>query len=648
MKISTILDSIDIGSLALPEFQRGYVWNRYQVKELMKSLYSDHPVGSLLVWETNIKEAKRRGDGPIPEGSVKLLLDGQQRLTSLYGIIRGKAPKFFDGNPDTFHGLYFHLNDEIFEFYMPMKMKDNAFWINVTELMQKGAGEIISNKMTIPEFKENFQQYINRLNNIDKVKNRLLHIETVSGEDKTVDEVVEIFNRVNSGGTKLSKGDLALAKVCAGWPEAREELKKRLTKWENIGFNFKIDWYLRCINTILTGEAFFTALKDIDKDTFEKGLKQAEGAIDYFLNLISSRLGLDHDRVLGSRYSFPLLVRYYLNKNFKLSGQMERDKLLYWYIHTFLWGRYAGSTESTLDQDLRLIEEHEDGVDKIINQLRQIRGDLRLHPDDFLGINRSARFYPMLYMLTRVWSAKDLETGIALSSHLLGHLNNLQLHHIFPKSILYEHNYKKEEVNALANFMFLTQETNLLVSNKEPEDYLKKYDEKNPGVLESNWIPMDKELWKIENYKEFLEARRVLLANAANNFLDSLFEGSVPETEKIVPLEEKPKIDIPGSILSKEEEDLIINCNIWITERGLPEGEILYELEDDVTGEILAILDLAWPNGLQEGFSSPVALLIDEENDTFKAANSAGFTYFTEVEKFKEYVEKEILTLTEV
>jgi uncharacterized protein with ParB-like and HNH nuclease domain len=83
MKIHTILDQIDLGSMALPEFQRGYVWNRDQVRGLMHSLYRKHPVGSLLVWVTKTENADVRGDGQLAPGSVKLLLDGQQRITSL-------------------------------------------------------------------------------------------------------------------------------------------------------------------------------------------------------------------------------------------------------------------------------------------------------------------------------------------------------------------------------------------------------------------------------------------------------------------------------------------------------------------------------------------------------------------------------------
>ena len=138
MQIINILNYIDIGHMALPEFQRGYVWNRDQVRGLFDSMYRRHPVGSLLTWTTESRSAQFRGEGQLAPGVVKLLLDGQQRITSLYGVIQGRAPKFFDGNAQAFTGLMFHVGDEKFEFYQPVKMKDDPRWVNVTNLFQKG------------------------------------------------------------------------------------------------------------------------------------------------------------------------------------------------------------------------------------------------------------------------------------------------------------------------------------------------------------------------------------------------------------------------------------------------------------------------------------------------------------------------------
>lgn len=329
MKISTILDHIDAGSMALPEFQRGYVWNRNQVRDLMNSLYRKYPVGSLLVWETKTESATRRGEAPLPAGTVKLILDGQQRMTTLYGIIRGKAPAFFDGKLETFTGLYFNIESETFEFYGPVRMKDNPLWLSVTDLMQKGIAPYMINLNQHPDFAPRIETYVSRMNAIVNISDFSLHIEEVTGTDKDIDVVVDIFNKVNSGGTRLSKGDLALAKVCAKWSDARSEMQSKLSKWRDAGFNFNLDWLLRCVNTITTGEARFDALEILSAEEFRQGLIKAEKLIDYLLNLVSSRLGLDHDRVLGSKYAFPLMVKYLDERGGRITNYRERDRLLF-------------------------------------------------------------------------------------------------------------------------------------------------------------------------------------------------------------------------------------------------------------------------------------------------------------------------------
>ncbi len=234
MKISTILDHIDSGHMALPEFQRGYVWNRDQVRGLFDSLYRRHPVGGLLVWATESRTAAHRGEGPLAAGIVKLLLDGQQRMTTLYGVVRGKPPKFFDGNAQAFTSLRLHLEAEIFAFYQPVKMQDDALWIDVTELMKRGApglGEMVGRLSAEPAHAAKVGEYVGRLSRLLSITDIDLHVEEVTGSDKTLDVVVDIFNQVNSGGTKLSKGDLALAKICAEWPEARDQMKAKLKVW---------------------------------------------------------------------------------------------------------------------------------------------------------------------------------------------------------------------------------------------------------------------------------------------------------------------------------------------------------------------------------------------------------------------------------
>ena len=267
MKVSTILDSIDLGNMALPEFQRGYVWNRKQVRGLMQSLYKRYPVGSLLVWTTEGQATAMRGEAPGSVKVVKLLLDGQQRITSLYGIMRGHEPRFFQGNKAAFTDLYFDLRTETFEFYGPVKMKDDPLWVNVTELFKTELQPWFKKMAELDIDSETQSTYLARLNLILGIRDIDLHLEEITGADKTIDDVVDIFNRVNSGGTKLSQGDLALAKICADWPDARQVMSNRLEGWEAEGFSFALEWLLRVTNATLTGEAKFTALREIARSS---------------------------------------------------------------------------------------------------------------------------------------------------------------------------------------------------------------------------------------------------------------------------------------------------------------------------------------------------------------------------------------------
>uniref|UniRef100_A0A7C1G635 DUF262 domain-containing protein n=1 Tax=Thermomicrobium roseum TaxID=500 RepID=A0A7C1G635_THERO len=644
MKVSTILDQIDLGTIELPEFQRGYVWNREQVRAFMESLYRRHPVGSLLVWVTQRTKARVRHGETAPAETVHLLLDGQQRITTLYGILRGRPPRFFEGNHLAFTGLFFNVETETFEFYAPLKMKDNPFWISVTELMQRGIGEFVTRFSAIPEARPNLPLYIQRLNRLEQIKEIEFHIDQVTGEDKTIDVVVEIFNKVNSGGTKLSQADLALAKVCVSWPEARETMRACLDKWRRAGFSFRLEWLLRCLNAVVTGEAKFDKLTRVPPDELREGLKRTEQAIDKLLNLISSRLGLDHDRVLGSRYAFPVLARYLVLRDLRLPDAQEVNKLLYWYLHTLLWGRYAGSTETVLNQDLALIEPPEGSLDRLIDHLRTSRGDLRLHPDDFRASSLGARFYPLLYTLARVTHARDWCSGIELSSGLLGKMNQLQVHHIFPKALLYSHGYKQSEVNALANYCFLLQDCNLAIADRAPEEYLEEVAARFPGALESQWVPMDRRLWRIERYRDFLAARRELLAQAANEFLAQLLRGTAPERPVVPPVLEREE-PAASRVAATEADRALLDCIDWVREHQLPDGELLHPVKDPETGETVT-LDLAWPAGLQEGLSEPVAIVLDQPPEVVDAARRAGFRCFTSVAAFQEYVLRDVLALT--
>lgn len=637
MKVQQILNQIDSGDIALPEFQRGYVWNRDQVRGLFTSLYRGYPVGGFMTWNTQADTAAARG-GVSTDGTIRLLLDGQQRATSLYGVIRGTAPKFFEGNQKAFTGLFFNVEDESFEFYAPGKMKNDPAWVDVSALFAGGYAALgklhpVLNRLASGD-ENRTGELVGRVASVAAIADRDMHIEEVTGPDKTIDVVVDIFNRVNSGGTKLSKGDLALAKVCASWPEARQQFNDALTHWRNAGFDFRLDWLLRVVNAVVTGRAQFTALANTPSADIEQGLKQARKYVGAWLDLIGARLGLDHDRVLFSKFALVVLARHMHLNGGKMSDAATQGKLLAWFAHTGMWGRYAGSTESVLTQDLEAVEQG--GADELLEVMRRSRGDLVVRASDFAGSTLGSRFYPTLYMLTRTQSASDFGTGVPLSATLLGHLASLDVHHIFPKALLYKAGYQRGEVNAVANFCFLTKQTNISISATPPTTYMPRVEAAHPGALASQWIPTDPQLWEVDRFADFLAARRTALAEAANAFLQGLEGGSGPAVS--LPLAQP--VAVPTDERDEHADD-IDSLVLWLVSEGYAEPERDVEVTDQESGEVLCTAEAYWPAGLQEGLGRPVVLELDQP-ETRDALAARGVEVFTSTAALRDFVERSI------
>ncbi|MEQ3553255.1 DUF262 domain-containing protein [Pseudonocardia nematodicida] len=626
-KLSTILDQIDAGSMLLPEFQRGYVWNRDQVRGLMKSLYMGYPVGALLVWETEGADQAVRG-GTATAGQKQMLLDGQQRVTTLYGIVRGKPPEFFEGDPAAFTGLRFHVETETFQFHAPIKMKDDPRWVDVTALFRDGIGGTAQALGQNPETAERlYTEYLPRIQQLVNIGNREFHIEQITGPDKTVDVVVDIFNRVNSGGTKLSKGDLALARICSEWGDARPTMGRNLARWAEAGFRFNADWLLRNTNAVITGRAPFSALENVSAAQFQPGLHDTLHHIDHLLYLIGTRLGIDHDRVLFGRYGIPVLTRHLQNRGGRFADGTEADKALYWFVHAALRGRFAGASETALAKDLETVDKG--GIDAVIATIsRSRKGAMTIDAQDFEGVGRGARSYPLLYLLTRVRESRDLVTGNVLGSES----SAIEVHEIFPKAELVKAGYSRAEVNAIANFAFVGPASGTQLSGADPASYLGSLD---PAARQSQWIPDDPALWTIENYRAFLDARRELLAAAATGLMDDLYAGRMAwgrEIQAVDVVEETAESDARAAQLASLVEEL--------SELGFATPERDAEIPDTETGRVLAVAELFWERGLQPGQGNPVVLELDHEDADLPRLAELGYDVFTTVDALRGYVQR--------
>ena len=620
-KLSTILDQVEAGSMLLPEFQRGYVWNRDQVRGLMRSLYRGYPVGGLLVWETESSAQAIRGVASA-SGQRQLLLDGQQRVTTLYGVIRGEAPSFFEGDPRVLTGLRFNVETEVFEFHAPIKMRGDPLWLDVTAVFAGEDGAVLDPLLDLNWVRPKLSLYLNRISRLRSILQREFHVEQITGADKTIDVVVDIFNRVNHGGTKLSKGDLALARICSEWSDARPTMRRNVDRWRESGFSFTPDWLLRNVNAVSTGKAPFAELEDVPATDFQHALHETLDHVDHFLReLAVARLGLDHDRVLFGRYAIPVISRHLHNSGGRFADGAEADRALYWYVHAALRGRFAGSTETFLAKDLATVDK--DGVDGLVKALARTRkGRLSVDPQDFEGLGRGSRAYPLLYLLARVEKARDLVTGRVLGRDS----STLQVHEVFPRKALVRAGYTRGEVNDVANLTFLSPSSAVQLTGLDPADYLADLD---ADALASQWVPTDPGVWRVESYRRFLAARRRLLATAATTVLDGLHAGTRP-WEVLEPLTvgpEAPDIRVMQiRSLATELDDL-----------GFASPALDTEIADPETGRVLAVAEAFWPDGFQPGQGRPVVLELDPDDADVPRLTELGLDVFTSVDALRGY-----------
>ena len=258
----------------------------------------------------------------------------------------------------------------------------------------------------------------------------------------------------------------------------------------------------------------------------------------------------------------------YLDRRSGPMGEKERDKLLFWFVQAGMWGRFSGSTESFIDQDLAALEGADGGLDKLLDQLRLWHGGLRVEPGHFTGWSLGARFYPVLYLLTRMGEARDWGTGLPLKANLLGKMSRLEVHHIFPKAQLYKRKHKKPEVNALANFCFLTKDTNLDILARLPEEYSRRSKKRTQGRSRrsgSRWIQTveGRELSRIPRSQQDVAGSGSQQAPGGTaSWRTRWLEG--PRRPCRRPWRQA------GGITSEEEEKALDALNEWMELQGLP------------------------------------------------------------------------------
>ncbi len=585
MKISQIIDKIDEKQLFVPAFQREYVWKRQNAKDLISSLILEYPTGTMLTWETN-NPPELKGEHKYDErqGAVKLILDGQQRITTLYMLMTGEIPPYYKDHEilTDIRNLYVNVETLSLEYYKIKSMQNDPLWINLTDIFngkvrsrdvvsdleEKLGGERISRDRE-DIIDDNFKA-------IEKIKDREFQ-EQIIPTKASIKEAIDIFYIVNASGVNLTDAELALAQISGYWPEARELFKNKLNELEKNGFVFKLNFIIYVLLGVLHNMGSkMEKLHSVDnKSTIQEAWKKLDDVVlDYVMNIMQSQAFVDHTKEINSVYALVPIIVYVFNKDGDKLSQIEIKKVIKWFYYSQIRQRYISQLPQKLDKDVGIVVNQENPFDKLLNIIAAER-PLEISKDEFVGVGVSHALWGLMRFYFKSKGAICFSTGINIRKNM-GKKYGLEWDHIFPYSILRDNGYSKNNrlkysyAQEITNRAVLTEIANRNKSNDMAEQYLAEISDKFPDALKLQCVPEDRELWKLENFEVFLENRRVQLALELNKFLNDITETSEDEVDmdliEMIEAGENSEVefkttlryDIKQKITNKKLEEVIL------------------------------------------------------------------------------------------
>ncbi|GAH47732.1 unnamed protein product, partial [marine sediment metagenome] len=275
--------------------------------------------------------------------------------------------------------------------------------------------------------------------------------------------------------------------------------------------------------SVASGHAKFEGFYNVSEEKIKEALEKVKKALTYLLNLLHDKFYINSSAVyeLKSEALLVPLIVYLANNNCEFKDERELKKFMYWFYNAMMWGRYTRRGKSSpLEQDVVTITREKTPESLIHNFEREVRY-FDVKADNLEGAPVTSPFFNMTFIVSKSKGAVDWFTGNKLHTQMLGALYRLHRHHIFPREVLKKRGYyqdrdKKKLVNELANRGFLTERANKKIRSSEPKDYLKKVIAKYPRALEQQFVSEKEELWKVDNFQDFLRDKRQKIAKGIN------------------------------------------------------------------------------------------------------------------------------------
>jgi uncharacterized protein with ParB-like and HNH nuclease domain len=538
MKISQILDKIDENQLFVPAFQREYVWKRPDAKKLISSLIKEYPTGTMLTWDTN-SPPEIKGDYKHSEekGSVKLILDGQQRITTLYMLMKGVIPPYYTEKEikNDIRNLYVNVETLELEYFKKTIMENNPLWVHITSIFKREIShrdvtdqlELENNGERLP--KERETKIYDNIRAIENIEGRDF-IEQIIPVKATVKEAIDIFYIVNASGVNLTDAELALAQISGYWPQARKLFKNKIEELKEKGWVFNLDFIIYVLLGVTHNVGSkMEKLHSIDNknNIINAWNKLEKNVLDYTFNILQSQAYIDHTKEINSVYALVPIITYIFNKPESKLNEGEIKKIVKWFYYSQLRQRYVSQLPQKLDKDLSIISKSENPFEELLAMIGEER-PLEIKPNEFIGRDIRHPLFSLMRWYFKSKGAVCFGTGLQLRKNM-GKSYGLEKDHIFAYAVLRDSEYFDMDnrfeyalAQEITNRAILTGIENRTKSAKYADNYLQNVKKRFPNALALQCIPENEELWKLKNYEKFLETRRKLLAEQLNHFLNNI------------------------------------------------------------------------------------------------------------------------------
>ncbi len=546
-KVYEVVKKSVANNLDIPEFQREFIWDPEQVKLLAESLYRNYPIGSFLLWNSSAYQEAKTAKGAA---ASLWIVDGQQRTTALCILLEQKPywwPDARDWNEtlkryDVMVNI-FSKDDDRLEFARPNPVRQrDPSWISIRDILKlNDSGDLVELEekifSAIPEEKitsDLKRKVRSRLQRLWQIRER--DIPTIEIEHE-VEDVAEIFARLNQAGTRVKEADVVLALAAVrnpGWVRGkylpfRDDLEDR-------GWDLDAGIYVRTMTGIHVGRARLLEVPETfwKPESFPSIWKKTEQTIREVIKKLQE-YGLLSAKLLPSANS--LIPLFVLHAKFHDTQEYNFGEALKWFLLANWDGRYSGSAITTLNEDTKTIYNAKT-FSEAINKLSEgLRIQDKLKAEDFLvrydrAGNRFQRL--LLYLLLFRNGATDwvdgTRIGYDVTENKLNEGFEPQWHHIFPRNVLKKSGRSDDDIHMLANITVLTSTTNCgKINRRPPAEYILHF-RIEPDVLRKHLIPPEFivtynniiSVWDVKNYDDFLLARAEFLAKIGNEFLNEL------------------------------------------------------------------------------------------------------------------------------